>query len=255
MVPESWAAEAELALRAAQAASRHAQERRDSLQVVSIAAHDVKLEQDIECQRVAADLIRASRPTHTILGEEPGSDVEQSTHSWLIDPIDGTFNYSRGLPYWCTSVALRSAGHTVAGAVVAPELGLTFTATSTGPSSVNGRVLPPIATREPQFASLHISLSDAPEAGDFLSLAASRFQKIRLMGSIALDLCFVALGAADAMVALRAFPWDSEAGLLIAGRVGARTVVIDRPKGQVLLCGSAKLLTLLREFPFGVMPE
>ena len=68
--------------------------------------HDVKLVMDRECQTLAEEIIHSRFPDHAILGEE-GAIEKEHAFEWIVDPIDGTANYTRGFPYWCCSIAVR----------------------------------------------------------------------------------------------------------------------------------------------------
>jgi len=98
-------------------------------EIVKKSSHDVKLALDIECQAKAEEVIRATYPSHLILGEEGGAFSDSKDPMWIIDPIDGTVNFMHGLPLWCSSVAVRVGGEVVAGAVYMPALQELFTAT------------------------------------------------------------------------------------------------------------------------------
>ena len=96
------------AVEAARAAGHHAvknESRRG--EVAQSLAHDVKLNLDTECQRKAEAVIRNAFPNHAMLGEEGASDGDASGPLWIIDPIDGTVNFSHGLTYWCSSIAVQ----------------------------------------------------------------------------------------------------------------------------------------------------
>ncbi|AKK05193.1 inositol-phosphate phosphatase [Corynebacterium mustelae] len=78
---------------------------------------------DIECERTLRALIEAHRPDDDILGEEFGGDATVTGRQWIIDPIDGTKNYVRGVPVWATLIALLVDGVPVVGVISAPALG------------------------------------------------------------------------------------------------------------------------------------
>ncbi len=121
--------------------------RRD--ETIQVTQHDVKLKLDVECQEIAEACIRRVFPDHNILGEESdrtenkGQRTEDrgsgSDYLWIVDPIDGTVNFSHGLPIWCTSVALQYQGKTVAAAVYAPALNELYSTSTDQPASMNGQ--------------------------------------------------------------------------------------------------------------------
>ncbi|VEH82369.1 L-histidinol-phophate phosphatase [Corynebacterium kutscheri] len=78
---------------------------------------------DLECERILREQITTHRPHDAILGEEFGGDVSFTGRQWIIDPIDGTKNFVRGVPVWATLIALLIDGRPVVGVVSAPALG------------------------------------------------------------------------------------------------------------------------------------
>lgn len=77
---------------------------------------------DLATEEALREKIATARPADAILGEEFGGDVEFSGRQWIIDPIDGTKNYVRGVPIWATLIALLDNGKPVAGVISAPAL-------------------------------------------------------------------------------------------------------------------------------------
>ena len=87
---------------------------------------------DTESQRAVCGVIAGAFPDHAIIGEEGTSEGTSADHAWYVDPLDGTTNYAHGLPFFCVSVALRSHGSTVAGAVFDPLHDELFSAARAG---------------------------------------------------------------------------------------------------------------------------
>ena len=200
-----------------------------------ILRHDIKHKLDREAQEVATATIHAAFPDHAILGEEtadialPAADVR-----WVIDPIDGTINFTHGLPLWCCSVAAQVGGQTVAGAVFAPELGLLFDAQAGGPAHCNGQPLRVSETNRLDQALIHTGADkDNPGAASFRFLIriAEIAQRPRVMGSAALDICWVAAGKTDAYFEPGVFIWDvAAAGLILTCAGGRCEVLRNAPK-------------------------
>src|SRR3989338_8710285 len=88
---------------------------------------DLVTEADLECDRLIRGRIQADFPDHDLLTEEGGALEKGSEYRWYVDPIDGTVNYSRGLPLWGVSVALARGGDPVCGAVFLPVLDELYT--------------------------------------------------------------------------------------------------------------------------------
>lgn len=232
----------ESAVLAARAAGDHARGQRSrTREVHQQFAHDVKLQLDLECQDKATRLLLDRHPDHAILGEEDVEAVAQAVGTqasasvtgarhprfeWVIDPIDGTVNFFHGLPLWCSSVALRIDGVSVVGVVYAPELDELFTATLTEPARLNGEPIAASHTRDLAGALMLTGLTQKSEADatrvEVIAALAQHVQKVRVLGSAALDMCRVARGQADAYWEPAIHVWDMAASSLIVERAGGR---------------------------------
>lgn len=215
-------------------------------------AHDVKLRLDRECQGVAERTIRKYFPQATILGEESTVAPAASETLWIIDPIDGTVNFFHGLPLWCCSVAVRVQGRIVAGAVYAPVLDECYTAHSKRRSTCNGKPIAVSPTRQLRDA---VILSGFNKQNSLLVKSIALFQrvsrkaqKLRILGSAALDLCMVASGRADAYFESGIYLWDAAAGGLIVEQAGGRAETLETgPKYRLrMLASNGRLHTPLR---------
>jgi myo-inositol-1(or 4)-monophosphatase len=253
----------ETAIAAAQAAGRHAlahhARRRDSL---SISRHDVKLRLDVECQEKAFAAIHARHPAHRLLGEEADSahrpDPSGSAFEWVVDPIDGTVNFFHGLPLWNTSVAVRRGEDVLAGAVYVPVYDELYTATVDGPALLNGQPLAVSDTAE-LAETLVCTGMDKNATGAIPPYAimeqlAGRVQRIRVLGSAALDLCAVARGAADGYSETGIYIWDIAAAALIVRRAGGKAEILERLDGGRLtvLAANPHVFDALRAIVLGV---
>jgi myo-inositol-1(or 4)-monophosphatase len=233
----------DVATAAARAAGRHAlRHYARRTEAVRGFAHDVKLKLDVECQAVAEEAIRSRFPDHAILGEEsatPAAPDRAVPYLWIIDPIDGTVNFTHGLPYWCCSVAVRRGRQTIAGAVFAPQCDELYTAAAGLPALCNGSVLRVSSVRKLGEAVVMTGL-DQKVNPKMKRLAlfraiADRSQKARVMGAAALDLCRVAAGQADGYFEASIFTWDVAAAGLIIENAGGRTEVLGEPEPHRLL--------------------
>lgn len=230
------------AIEAARAAGSHATEnpyRRTDID--SSTAHDIKLHLDRECQEIATEVILSRFPDHNILGEEDSPEAvnskseignQKSSLEWVIDPIDGTVNFFHGLPLWCSSVAVRLKGESLAGAVFAPESDLLYTATTECASTVNGE---PIHVSEIDrvdeamlLTGLNLKKDGDVSVFDTVRMLSETFRKTRILGSAALDMCRVASGQAEAYWEAGIYTWDIAAAELIVRQAGGRTCVIEQ---------------------------
>lgn len=239
-----------VAIQAATTAAHHALSQRGRRHDADLVArHDIKLKLDVECQEIAARTILGSFPGHAILGEESetgfakrGGDAAsgESDYEWVVDPIDGTVNFFHGSAYWCCSVAVRrrSDGEALAGCVCAPDMGRTFWASADGPAICNGD---PIRVSATDSVDQSIVLTGADKSEDparrpfrFFNALAERCQRPRVCGAAALDICFVASGAADGYFEPGIFIWDIAAADLVLRRAGGRGTVMREFGGHRL---------------------
>ena len=197
---------------------------------IMVSKHDVKLELDVECQKVVERAILERYPDHSLLGEEDtgrSAPRGDSNFEWIIDPIDGTVNFTHGLPLWCCSVAVRRGEEVVAGAVYAPELGETYAATLDGPATRNGAAIgvSEVKTLAEAIVMTGLDKNAAPGARPLTMFEAISLnsRKTRIMGSAALDICFVASGRADGYFEAGIYIWDVAAAGLIVRSAGGQT--------------------------------
>jgi myo-inositol-1(or 4)-monophosphatase len=186
----------------------------------------------------------------TVVGEERGESRRDTRPGGVdygeaeplrafVDPIDGTTNYAHGHPFWCTSIGLWRGARPLAGVVVAPALGLSWSAAVGGPSFRNDEPIHVTGTDRLDEAMLATGFPyDRRTSSDDNLLAFShlkkRVQGLRRCGSAAIDLCMVADGTYDGYWERKLMPWDAAAGVIIAQVAGA-TVTTDAGGPFVLL--------------------
>jgi len=225
----------ECATAAAQAAGQHALTNwKRRWEVHRAFKHDVKLQLDIEAQAKAQEIIRARFPGHAILAEEddPASHHARprSPFRWIIDPIDGTVNFSHGFPIWCSSVAVEYKGEVVAGAVYAPALGNLYQAAIGRPALCDGTEIKvsDVNTLDAAIVFTGLDKSVDPSLPPFalFERIAANTQKARIIGSAALDMCQVAAGHGDGYFEAGIYLWDIAAGSLIVRQAGGQTELL-----------------------------
>lgn len=245
----------DVATLAAKTAGRHALENKHRrMTAIETFSHDVKLVLDVECQRIAEEVIASAFPHHGILGEEDVRQNSAEAYEWIIDPIDGTLNYSHGFPYWCCSIAVRRNQKVIAGCVYAPEFDHCFTAHIGESAKLNGQPISVSDTRELKdsliFTGLSKHLKTSKESHfEMFRMLALNTRKVRINGAAALDLCHLAAGAGDGFFETSIYLWDYAAGGLIAEQAGA--VLSLYPESGVLhgctvLCANEHLIDGLR---------
>jgi myo-inositol-1(or 4)-monophosphatase len=168
-----------------------------------------------------------------IVGEEDGAEgsVPATGPAWVVDPIDGTANYLRGIRTWTTSVAAVEDGRTVAAVSVAPAADDTYAA-GAGGTRLNGeRVAVSDRADAETFAAAVLGWGPHGERADYSRLASEiveRFGDMRRFGSMQTALAFVAAGSLDAAITTgRPNPWDSLAGVHLIREAGGRVTDLD----------------------------
>ena len=243
------------AIAAVEAAGNHALANKDRRTEINESfTHDIKLVLDVECQEIAEKVIASEFPDHGVLGEEGVLPNRTTAYEWIIDPIDGTMNYTHGFPYWCCSVAVRHNEKILAGCVYAPEYGNYYTAHIEEPAKCNGEPIRVSDTKDLDKAmiltglSKHMESSDEPHFEMFRTLAL-KTQKVRINGSAALDLCHVAAGLCDGFFETSIYLWDHAAAGLIAEQAGAILSLYPEENesyGVAVLCANENLIDSLR---------
>lgn len=240
---------AALAERAARAGGVVARNRfRETLAVETKASkNDVVTEVDRDAQTQVVATVREEFPDDRFLCEEelvsrsgpetveteptPVESVPETGTAWVVDPIDGTTNFVRGLRTWTTSVAAISDGATVGAATYMPSTGDLYasgpeTATRDGTSlSVSERTDPETFVVTPVG---WWELDDRAEFGRLCTAVVERFGDMRRIGSFQATLAFIAEGALDGAVCpTPTYPWDTLAGVHMVRRAGGRVTDLD----------------------------
>jgi myo-inositol-1(or 4)-monophosphatase len=194
------------------------------------AKHDLVTEFDLKSEALIRERLTAATPELGLVGEEGGGSVKPL--SWFCDPIDGTTNFVHGHPFWCVSIGLLENGAPIAGAVVAPALGLTWWGYEGGVARRAGEPCRVSETAELEQALVATGFPPDRQTAPGNNLDTFvRVQKVvrgvRRCGSAALDMCLVADGTYDAYWERRLNAWDIAAGAAIVGAAGGRISALD----------------------------
>lgn len=220
---------------------------------------DVVTRADKESEDYIAHAILERYPDHKILGEEGGyRGNEQSDYLWVVDPLDGTTNYSQGLPLFCTSIALQYRGETIAGVVYAPYVNELFTATKGGGAYMQYGSGEPRRIHVSQKQSLGPSVIATgfpydkdvnPDNNcDNLERIAPHVRDIRRMGTAAYDICCVASGLLDGYWELSLNLWDVCAGNLILQEAGGTVFYFRENRGVSQIAGNETIVGEIRKY-------
>jgi myo-inositol-1(or 4)-monophosphatase len=201
-------------------------------------------ELDRAAERTIIETIRAARPDDAVLGEEGGASDGQTDVRWIVDPLDGTVNYTYGLTEWSVSICAERLGESVAGIVLAPTRDELFAAIRGRGARLNGqpvRVVEDVPLDRALVATgFGYEAAVRARQSALLPRVLPQVRDIRRMGSAALDLCALACGRVDAYYESDLQPWDLAAGALIAREAGARVGSIGGPgRSETFVIGAA----------------
>ena len=240
--------------------------------VHSAHAHDIKLELDLRSQKLIGQILRAAFPGIPILGEEGDTGNVNAEYRWVVDPIDGTVNYAFGIPHAAVSIALQSksdkwqvAGDkkntrsrtqfpvtchpphvTLLGVIYGPFTDEVWTAVRGGPTRLNGRIVRVSRCARVSHAIIAMGFSKSKlnleKSLPHVSRLSRRALKIRIMGSAALELAYVASGRLDVYIERTINLWDIAAGALLVECAGGEFYTRPAPGGKFRMCADNGLL-------------
>ena len=197
-------------------------------------------EADRAIEEMLRDRLATARPEAAVIGEEFGKSGDASAR-WILDPIDGTKNFVRGVPVWATLIALERDGAMTVGVVSAPALGRRWWASQGGGAFANGEPIRVSAITD--LADAHLaydSVTDFEALGlgeEFLALSR-RCWRSRGFGDFWAHM-FVAEGAVDVAVETEVFVWDFAAVQLVVEEAGGRATQL----GGVPLADGGSIVT------------
>lgn len=188
--------------------------------------HDIKLELDVRCQKLIQKILLSAFPQAAFLGEEGVAGVADADLRWVVDPIDGTVNFTYGVPHACTSIALqeRVKGsdefETVVGVVYDPFVDELWSGVRGKPAFLNGRRI--YASRRGELDEAIVAIGFSKDVASLrenlpvFNVMVGKVRKMRMMGAAALSLAYVASGRFDAYIESGVHLWDiAAAGLIL----------------------------------------
>jgi myo-inositol-1(or 4)-monophosphatase len=188
--------------------------------------HDIKLALDKESQNLIEGILLGARPGDALYGEEGLGGNQASDRQWIVDPIDGTVNFYYGIPHFCVSIALRVAGEVVVGVIHDPMVGETWTIEKGGVPMLDGKPIKVSNRTALGECALFVGCGKDEEA---LKTGLERFRKaslkarkMRMMGSAALGMAYIASGRLDGYIESRISLWDIAAGKLLVEAAGGK---------------------------------
>jgi myo-inositol-1(or 4)-monophosphatase len=194
-----------------------------------LSSADLVSRADTAAEAAIAELIRAERPDDALLGEEGASAESSSGRRWLVDGIDGTFNFLSGIPHWCVAVGLEEHGEPLAGAVYDPSAGELFLGGPGRPTTVDGapaRVRTGRALRQASVAT-YLREDKSRDRDAWLARIVDRSGVVRAGGAGTLELAWIAAGRVDAWAQPNVSDWDWFPGAALVRRAGGVATVLD----------------------------
>lgn len=191
---------------------------------------DVVTAADHAAERVVVDHLAAWRPDDGVIGEEGAERDSISGRTWVIDPVDGTYNFVHGLSWWCSAVALTDADDVLLGAIHHADEDVLYVGGPGLRPTRNGVPMPAIADRTLAESCvstyLHPPFFDAP-AGAAFARVVSGAATLRMLGSGSLDLAAVAQGHLGVFVQHSVADWDWLPGSALVRGAGGATRRLD----------------------------
>jgi myo-inositol-1(or 4)-monophosphatase len=190
---------------------------------------------DITIERTVRAYLHEQTPYIKFLGEEEGQTGYISDLLWALDPIDGTANFVRQLPLYAISLALVQDNLPVLGLIDLPAFGSRYSAIKDHGAMVNGTSIHihPAARLHDAIVSIgDYAVGAGADTKNELRLAvtqrlARQALRVRMFGTAAIDLAWLAEGKTDASIILGNKPWDTAAGTVIAREAGAEVIDLD----------------------------
>jgi myo-inositol-1(or 4)-monophosphatase len=203
-----------------------------ALEVDEALHHDIKLALDRESQDLITEILLGEFPDYALYGEEGIAGNQESDDQWIVDPIDGTVNFFYGIPHYCISIALRHKDELTVGVIYDPSMDDLWTVVKGEKPYLNGKEISCSSRTKLEESILYVGCGKTEDA---LSTGLERFRraslrarKMRMMGSAALGMAYIATGRLDAYVESRISLWDIAAGQLLIEATGGKVTLTPK---------------------------
>jgi myo-inositol-1(or 4)-monophosphatase len=220
-----------IAKKAALEAGNFLKKNKDNLnKTISSTDRDIKLQADIEAEKIIKDIIN-KHSSFGILAEESGmSSKESHKNLWVVDPLDGTANFSRNIPLCCVSIAMLSNTKPVLGVIYDFNNNELYEGSINTSACLNGKE---ISVSKIQKSHEGILVTGLPNDTDYSDKAMTEmiknfqnWRKVRMIGSAALASVYVASGKADLYIENNSYLWDIAAGAAIVNAAGGEALIL-----------------------------
>ncbi|WP_304170807.1 inositol monophosphatase family protein [Phenylobacterium aquaticum] len=215
------------------------------LQVSKKGAADYVSAADLKAEQTLFEALAKARPGYSFLGEERGLiEGTDKTHTWIVDPLDGTTNFLHAIPHFAINIALQREGVVVAAVTYNPITNELYWAEKGKGAFVNDKRLRVAARRhlDESVLATGIPFLGHGQHAKFLKelhQISQRVAGVRRFGAAALDMAFVAAGRFDGFWERDLKPWDMAAGLLLIAEAGGKVTNAD---GEDDVLGSGSVL-------------
>ena len=226
---------------------------------------DVVTEADRAAEQFVAEVLELLRPDDGVVGEEGASRPSKSGRVWVIDPVDGTYNFTRGSDYWCSAIALvegsdgspeavaEDPDRLVLGAVHRPAMGYTWIGGPSIPTTLDDKPLPRLdatthsADHECLGTYLHPTFMKQPEIRSAWMAVVEEFASVRMLGSGSVDLASVAHGELGAWIQHSVKSWDWLPGKALVEGVGGTARRVDAQGVTWSIAGPEKVVDTIEQ--------
>jgi myo-inositol-1(or 4)-monophosphatase len=252
----------ETAIQAATEAGKYIKERLGHIKRIDYkSAFNIVTDVDKASETLILDILRSEFPDDSVVAEEGGGALKNSNRRWLVDPLDGTTNFTHGYPFFAVSIGLEVEGQMQLGVVFNPISGELFWAQAGGGAFLNDQ--PIQVSKIEKIAESLLATGFPSDTATAKHNNIEAFEHItnlshgvRRDGSAALDLCFVACGRSEGFWEMKLSPWDIAAGSLIVTEAGGSVSnlvggPLDFASGHILATNGnihGEIVTLLQEF-------
>lgn len=196
---------------------------------------EIVTEADKQAEKKIIAIIKKAFPAHSIIAEESGKSIQKSKFTWVIDPLDGTGNFTMMLPFFNTSIALMIGNTPVLGVVYSPIQKELFHAIKGKGAFLNGRQIK--VSKQDNLLKSRTAFCHGGKTPELIKRSTDRYVrlklsqcKVRQLGSAALELAYVAAGRLGAFWMTNINLWDVAAGVLLVQEAGG--IVTDFEKKQ-----------------------
>jgi myo-inositol-1(or 4)-monophosphatase len=208
---------------------------------------DVVSAADRNAEGLIAARLRDERPDDGMIGEEGTADPRERT--WFVDPVDGTYNFLSGLPFWCSALALTDPDGLVLGAVHQPVTDELWLGGRNRPTTRNGIPVDPLANRTLREVSLVTYLHPTTLPDDAVRVPLLRAMQgaatVRMLGSGSVELACISSGRIGAHVQVDSLDWDWYPGAALVRAAGGAAEVREAHGHRWHIAGSRQVVTEL----------